>query len=48
MNQKTKDFFFWVTLATAAFLTVSEKVRADDNNIRDHYKTVIKQMPYTV
>ena len=48
MDQRTKDFFFWVTLATAAFLIVSEKVRADDNNIRDHYKTIIKQMPYTV
>ena len=48
MDQKTKDFFFWVTLAAAAFLMVSGKVRADDNNIRDHYKTIIKQMPYTV
>jgi len=48
MNQKTKDFFFWVTLATAALLIVSSKVKAADGDIQDHYKTVIKQKPYTV
>ena len=46
MTERTKDFIWWGGIALAFCLIVSNKVDAAE--VRDHYKNVINQKPYTV
>ena len=46
MTERTKDFIWWGGIALAFCLIISNKVDAAE--VRDHYKNVINQKPYTV
>ena len=46
MTEKTKDIIWWSGIALAFGLIISSKVNASE--VRDHYKNVIKQIPYTI
>ena len=54
MNERTKDFIFYGMVATAFFLAVANTIkeaRATQPHasvVRDHYKSIIKQIPRQV
>ena len=46
LTEKTKDIIWWCGIALAFGLIISSKVNASE--VRDHYKDVIKQIPYKI